>query len=64
MEKPMNQDPVEWALFNNWVAEGNARRAFIRALAESEALDALDVASLEEAELELDPYEIKVEVAP
>lgn len=42
MEKPTNQDPVEWALFNNWVAEGNARRAFIQALAESEALDALD----------------------
>ena len=42
MEKPTNQDPVEWALFNNWVAEGNARRAFIKALADSEALDALD----------------------
>lgn len=55
MNKPTNQDPVEWAVFNNWVAEGNARRAFIQALADSKALDALD---------ELEPVEFEPEVKP
>ena len=39
MEKPTNQDPVEWALFNDWVARGGARRAVIEALDETRFAD-------------------------
>ncbi len=42
MDKPTNHDPVEWAIFNDWLARCGAREAFIQALKDSEAMDALN----------------------